>query len=247
MENKTLRLQKYFTDCGVLSRRAAEEEIRQGRVTVNGAVATVGQQIDPEVDAVVWRGNRIRPTATAHHYILLNKPRGFVTTLSDEKGRKTVADLVADVGVRLYPVGRLDMDSDGLILMTDDGALTNRLTHPRHEIPKLYHVTVKGPVNEDTLSRLRAPFVLDGYCTLPVQVEVIGNEGNDTRLRFSLYEGRNRQIRRMCEARDVEILRLCRIAIGTITLGNLAPGKWRYLSHAQVEYLKNAMKNSKKS
>ena len=238
MENKTLRLQKYFTDCGVLSRRAAEEEIRQGRVTVNGAVATVGQQIDPEVDAVVWRGNRIRPTATAHHYILLNKPRGFVTTLSDEKGRKTVADLVADVGVRLYPVGRLDMDSDGLILMTDDGELTNRLTHPRHEIPKLYHVTVKGPVNEDTLSRLRAPFVLDGYCTLPVQVEVIGNEGNDTRLRFSLYEGRNRQIRRMCEEVGLRILRLTRVAIGELKLGNLKEGTYRHLTAAEVAYLR---------
>lgn len=238
MENKTLRLQKYFTDCGVLSRRAAEAEIRQGRVTVNGAVATVGQQIDPEVDAVVWRGNRIRPTATAHHYILLNKPRGFVTTLSDEKGRKTVADLVADVGVRLYPVGRLDMDSDGLILMTDDGELTNRLTHPRHEIPKLYHVTVKGPVNEDTLSRLRAPFVLDGYRTLPVQVEVIGSEGNDTRLRFSLYEGRNRQIRRMCEEVGLRILRLTRVAIGELKLGNLKEGTYRHLTAAEVAYLR---------
>ncbi|MBR2011170.1 MAG: rRNA pseudouridine synthase [Clostridia bacterium] len=238
MENKTLRLQKYFTDCGVLSRRAAEAEIRQGRVTVNGAVATVGQQIDPEVDAVVWRGNRIRPTATAHHYILLNKPRGFVTTLSDEKGRKTVADLVADIGVRLYPVGRLDMDSDGLILMTDDGELTNRLTHPRHEIPKLYHVTVKGPVKEDTLSRLRAPFVLDGYRTLPVQVEVIGSEGNDTRLRFSLYEGRNRQIRRMCEEVGLRILRLTRVAIGELKLGNLKEGTYRHLTAAEVAYLR---------
>ncbi len=238
MENKTLRLQKYFTDCGVLSRRAAEEEIRCGRVTVNGATATVGQQIDPEIDVVVWRGKKIRPTATDHHYILLNKPRGFVTTLSDEKGRKTVAELVADVGVRLYPVGRLDMDSDGLLLMTDDGALTNRLTHPRHEIPKHYHVTVKGDVDKDTLARLCSPFLLDGYRTLPVQVEILAHHGNETKLCFSLYEGRNRQIRRMCEEVGLKILRLSRVAIGEIRLGNLQDGKYRHLTAAEIAYLK---------
>ena len=238
MENKTLRLQKYFTDCGVLSRRAAEEEIRAGRVNVNGATATVGQQIDPEIDVVVWRGKRIRPTATHHHYILLNKPRGFVTTLSDEKGRKTVAELVADVGVRLYPVGRLDMDSDGLLLMTDDGELTNRLTHPRHEIPKHYRVTVKGEVDKDTLARLCAPFLLDGYRTLPVQVEILTQCGNETQLRFSLYEGRNRQIRRMCEEVGLKILRLTRVAIGEIGLGNLQDGKYRHLTAAEIAYLK---------
>ena len=238
MENKTLRLQKYFTDCGVLSRRAAEEEIRAGRVSVNGATATVGQQIDPEIDVVVWRGKRIRPTATHHHYILLNKPRGFVTTLSDEKGRKTVAELVADIGVRLYPVGRLDMDSDGLLLMTDDGELTNRLTHPRHEIPKHYHVTVKGEVDKDTLARLCAPFLLDGYRTLPVQVEILTQSGNETQLRFSLYEGRNRQIRRMCEEVGLKILRLTRVAIGEIGLGNLQDGKYRHLTAAEIAYLK---------
>ena len=238
MENKTLRLQKYFTDCGVLSRRAAEEEIRVGRVSVNGATATVGQQIDPEIDVVVWRGKRIRPTATHHHYILLNKPRGFVTTLSDEKGRKTVAELVADIGVRLYPVGRLDMDSDGLLLMTDDGELTNRLTHPRHEIPKHYHVTVKGDVDKNTLARLCAPFLLDGYRTLPVQVEILTQSGNETQLRFSLYEGRNRQIRRMCEEVGLKILRLTRVAIGEIRLGNLQDGKYRHLTAAEIAYLK---------
>ena len=237
MENTTLRLQKYFTDCGVLSRRAAEEEIRCGRVTVNGAIATVGQQIDPAVDVVVWRGKRIRPTATEHHYILLNKPRGFVTTLSDEKGRKTVAELVADVGARLYPVGRLDMDSDGLLLMTDDGELTNRLTHPRHEIPKLYHVTVKGTVDQDTLARLRAPFLLDGYRTLPVQVEILACGGNGTRLCFSLYEGRNRQIRRMCEALGYNVVKLKRVRINSIKLGSLQPGQWKELTDKEVKEL----------
>ncbi len=237
MEQATLRLQKYFTDCGVLSRRAAEEEIRCGRVTVNGAIATIGQQIDPAVDVVVWRGSRVLPTTTAHHYILLNKPRGFVTTLSDEKGRKTVADLVASVGVRLYPVGRLDMDSDGLLLLTDDGALTNRLTHPRHEIPKHYRVTVKGAVDAATLQSLREPFLLDGYKTLPVKVQIEGNEGGNTLLGFELFEGRNRQIRRMCEAVGLKILRLTRVAIGTLTLGDLKEGAYRHLTDDEVSYL----------
>ncbi len=238
MEKKTLRLQKYFTDCGVLSRRAAESEIRLGRVLVNGAVAEIGQQIDPEADVVTWQGRRVLPTATTHHYILLNKPRGFVTTLSDEKGRRTVADLVASVGVRLYPVGRLDMDSDGLLLLTDDGALTNTLTHPRHEIPKHYRVTVKGAVDGAALERLNGSFCLDGYNTLPAKVEIVGAEGGNTLLSFELYEGRNRQIRRMCEHVGLSILRLTRVAIGTLKLGNLKEGTYRTLSPAEVAYLK---------
>ena len=238
MENGTVRVQKYFTDCGVLSRRAAEKEIATGAVTVNGAVALTGQRIDPERDTVCWRGKVIKPTAAPHRYILLNKPRGFVTTLSDEKGRRTVAALVADVGVRLYPVGRLDMDSDGMLLMTNDGELTNRLTHPRHEIPKRYEVTVKGAVDEAALLVLRAPFLLDGYKTLPVQVEVISRENGNTLLSFLLYEGRNRQIRRMCEAVDLKILRLSRVAIGDLTLGDLKEGCYRHLTPGEVAYLK---------
>ena len=237
MEQTTLRLQKYFTDCGVLSRRAAEEEIRAGRVTVNGVTATIGQQIDPQADTVVWRGKRVLPTATAHHYIVLNKPRGFVTTLSDEKGRRTVADLVAPLGVRLYPVGRLDMDSDGLLLMTDDGALTNRLTHPRHEISKHYHVRVKGKVDADTLARLCAPFLLDGYETLPAEVRVLASENGNTLLHFELFEGRNRQIRRMCEEVGLRILRLTRVAIGELALGDLKEGTYRHLTAREVAYL----------
>ncbi len=236
--DSTVRLQKYFTDCGVLSRRAAEAEIRAGAVTVNGVTAEIGQRIDPAADTVIWRGKEIKPTAAAHHYILLNKPRGFVTTLSDEKGRKTVAELVASVGTRLYPVGRLDMDSDGLLLMTDDGELTNRLTHPRHEIPKHYRVTVKGAVDAAALARLTAPFMLDGYETLPVQVEVLAIEGGNTLLSFLLYEGRNRQIRRMCEEVGLKILRLSRVAIGNLKLGNLKEGTYRHLTPDEVAYLK---------
>ena len=234
-----VRLQKFFTDCGVLSRRAAEAEIAAGQVTVNGIVATVGQKIDPERDEVKYKGRVIAaPVASQKHYVWLNKPRGFVTTLSDEKGRPTVATLVQSLGCRVYPVGRLDMDSDGLLLLTDDGELTNRLTHPRHEIPKHYLVTVKGTVAPEQLKRLNGSFELDGYDTLPARVEIVCLENGKTQLSFELYEGRNRQIRRMCEAVGLSITQLTRVAIGTLALGDLPVGQYRHLSAAEVAYLK---------
>ena len=232
-----VRLQKYFTDCGVLSRRAAEAEITAGRVTVNGAVATLGMRVIPGTDTVCWKGRAVTPAHSRKYYILLNKPRGFVTTLADEQGRKTVADLVADLGARVYPVGRLDMDSDGLLLLTSDGELANRLTHPRHEIPKHYLVTVAGKVTDEALERLGKPFLLDGYETLPVAVKRERENTRDTLLSFTLYEGRNRQIRRMCEEVGLRITRLTRVAIGTLSLGALAEGKWRHLSPDEVDYL----------
>ena len=233
-----IRLQKYFTDCGVLSRRAAEEAIRQGEVTVNGAVATIGMRVDPEHDTVTYRGAPVSRQSAARHYVLLHKPRGFVTTLSDEKGRRTVAELVADVGCRLYPVGRLDMDSDGLLLMTDDGELANRLTHPRHEIPKHYHVPGRGTVTEAQLERLCRPFLMDGYETLPVTVKRLAAQPGATCLSFALYEGRNRQIRRMCEEVGLSIKSLTRVAIGRIQLGDLPVGHHRALTTEEVAYLK---------
>lgn len=240
-----IRLQKFFTDCGLLSRRAAEKEIEAGRVRVNGTVAHVGQKIDPEQDTVEYLGKVITYVPNAErHYILLHKPTGFVTTLSDEKGRKTVATLVSDVGARLYPVGRLDMNSDGLLLMTDDGALTERLTHPRHEIPKLYHITIRGTPTEEQLKQLNMPFLLDGYRTLPAKVRIIGAKGGNTQLSVELYEGRNRQIRRMCETVGLRILQLTRVAIGKIALGDLPLGKYRHLTEQEVAYLKGT--NAKK-
>ncbi len=233
-----IRLQKYFTDCGVLSRRAAEEEIRAGRVRVNGTVAEIGQKIDPERDIVEYKGRTLRPLGTDKHYILLNKPRGIVTTLSDEKGRTNVGELVKDLGVRLYPVGRLDMDSDGLLLLTDDGALTERLTHPRHDIPKHYHVRVRGAIRPEQLVALRRPFLLDGYETRPVEVELLSTTSTETLLRFTLFEGRNRQIRRMCESVGLTITQLTRVAIGKITLGELPVGRYRALTPDEVDYLK---------
>ena len=235
-----IKLQKYFTDCGVLSRRAAEREIADGKVTVNGAVALLGDRIDPLCDEVRYGGKIIKKRTDEVVCIMLNKPTGFVTTLSDEKGRRTVAELTADLGLRVYPVGRLDMNSDGLLLLTNDGALANRLTHPRHEIPKIYRVTVKGEVSGEMLRALSAPMVIDGYEILPVKVDILKKCDGSTVLRMELYEGRNRQIRKMCEQVGLKIIRLTRVAIGELTLGALPSGKWRRLTEKEIDYLKGA-------
>ena len=173
---------------------------------------------------------------------MLNKPRGYVTTMSDDRGRKCITELISDIDERIYPVGRLDMDSDGLLLLTNDGELTNFLTHPRHEIPKIYHVKVKGKLTGNEIREIGKPIEIDGVETQPVRVTLVSTDRDSSTLEMTLYEGRNRQIRRMCEARGVEILRLCRIAIGDISLGNLAPGKWKYLTRSQVQYLKKGIK-----
>lgn len=236
-----IKLQKYFSDCGVMSRRAAEEKIKNRLVTVNGRVAELGQRIQPDLDRVEYNGKRVVPQATEHIYVMLNKPRGYVTSLSDEKGRKTVCELIKDIDARIYPVGRLDMDSDGLLLLTNDGELANRLTHPRHEIPKIYHVTVSSEVNEATLLSLSSPMVLDGYKILPVETLILSTSNApspSTTLQMTLYEGRNRQIRKMCKKNDLTVTRLCRVALGNISLGSLPKGKWRYLTPDEVEYLK---------
>ncbi len=229
-----MRLQKFFSECGVLSRRAAEVEIVAGKVTVNGKVAKLGDSVIPENDVVIYGGKRLLPRADKPHtYIMLNKPRGIVTTAKDEKGRKTVTDLTRSVGVRIYPVGRLDMDSDGLLLLTDDGEFTNHLTHPRHEIPKIYHVTVSVSPTDAQLLALSSPMTLDSYQLQPVKIKRIA----ETLLEMQLTEGRNRQIRRMCEAVGLKVLALRRIAIGDVKLGNLPVGKWRFLTTDEVAYL----------
>ncbi|MBR6708458.1 MAG: rRNA pseudouridine synthase, partial [Clostridia bacterium] len=212
MEKEPIRLQKYFTDCGVLSRRAAEAEIEAGRVKVNGETAEVGQKILPGIDRVEYRGKEIKPPArSTHTYIMLNKPRGYLTSMTDDRGRKCVTELVSDVGRRVYPVGRLDLESEGLLLLTDDGDLTYRLTHPRHEIPKIYHVRIEGDVDEAQIKALSQPIELDGYMTLPVEISLLSRRDNATILRMVLYEGRNRRIRRMCAAQGLKVLRLCRV------------------------------------
>lgn len=229
-----LRLQKYFSDCGILSRRAAEAEILAGRVLVNGAVAQLGDKIDPSVDTVTYRGKPVKSRADrAYLYILLNKPRGYVTTSKDERGRRTVTDLTQNAGARVYPVGRLDMDSEGLLLLTDDGEFANRLTHPRHEIPKIYHVTLSPAPSGEQIEALTRPMELDGYTLLPVGVRVLSTDC----LEMTLYEGRNRQIRRMCEAVGLRVTQLRRVAIGELQLGTLPQGTWRHLTQDEIAYL----------
>ena len=233
-----IRLQKYFTDCGVLSRRAAEEEIKMGRVKVNGIRAELGDKIDPELDIVEYKGKRIMPRKEDKMvYILLNKPAGVVTSAKDEKGRICVTDLVK-CGTRVYPVGRLDLNSQGLILMTNDGELTNKLTHPRHEIPKIYEVDVVGKVTTEQLTVLNSSMTVDGYVLLPVKTEFITKNERFTTLRMTLFEGRNRQIRKMCEQVGLKVAKLTRVAIGNITLGDLQGGKWRYLTNDEIKMLK---------
>ncbi|MBO5938320.1 MAG: rRNA pseudouridine synthase [Clostridia bacterium] len=237
-----IKLQKYFTDCGILSRRAAEEEIRQGHIKVNGSVAELGLRIDPERDIVEYRGKLVKPTVSDKLCLMLNKPRGVVTTLSDEKGRPTVATLVSDAGRRVYPIGRLDMDSDGLLLLTDDGELANRLTHPRHEISKLYRVTVRGGVSDELLGRLNQSMTIDGYDILPVKTVRISSDADKTLLEMELFEGRNRQIRKMCAEVGLSVLRLQRIAIGDLKLGSLPQGTWRPLTDEELAYLRGENK-----
>lgn len=233
-----IRLHKYFTDCGVLSRRAAEEEIKAGRVRVNGITAQLGDKIDPDVDVVEFRGKQIKNNSNGSFvYILLNKPCGVVTSAKDEKGRTCVTDLVK-AGGRLYPVGRLDLNSQGLVLMTNDGELTNKLTHPRHEIPKIYEVDVVGGVSAEQLRILNSSMTIDTYVLLPVKTEIISKGEQFTTLRMTLFEGRNRQIRKMCEQVGLKVAKLTRIAIGSVKLGDLPLGKWRHLTKEEVASLK---------
>ena len=213
-----------------MSRRAAEAEIAAGKVTVNGAV-------DPAADVVVWNGRTLQYPTGEHIYIMLHKPRGYLTAMSDDRGRKCVSELVRGVGSRVYPVGRLDLNSEGLLLMTDDGELANLLTHPRHAVGKVYNVSVRGEIDDEKLARLRAPMVIDGYKTQGAEVAVIETHEGGGKLRITLYEGRNREIRKMCEQAHLTVGRLCRVQIDEIKLDNLALGKWRALSPAQIAYL----------
>ena len=220
-----------------MSRRAAEAAVEAGRVLINDQKALIGQKIDPESDIVKLDGKVIKPIAQDKLYIMLNKPRGYVTTLSDERGRPTVATLVANCGARVYPVGRLDMDSEGLLLLTNDGELTLRLTHPRHEIPKIYHVTLRGEVSDTDIAALSNVRKIDNYELAPVGIRLLSRSRGKTVVEFTLHEGRNRQIRKMCEAASLRITQLRRVAIGELELGNLPLGKWQHLTPSQIDYL----------
>ena len=231
------RLQKIIAASGVCSRRAAEELIKQGRVTVNGITAELGESADTDLDRVCVDG-RILNRTVQHTYIMLNKPKGYVTTMSDEKGRPCVSHLVKDVGVRLYPVGRLDMYSEGLIIMTDDGELANRLMHPSREVNKTYEAHIKGRVSDEAIEILQRPLVIDGYRIRPAAIQIMRADDHATVFNITIHEGRNRQVRKMCEKAGLKLYRLIRISEGALKLGDLKPGHWRYLSDDELQGLK---------
>lgn len=230
------RLQKILSQYGVASRRQAEKLIEEGRVTVNGCTAALGASADAEHDQIAVDGVVLK-LAPELVYFMLNKPRGYVTTLQDEQGRKDVSQLMEDCGFRVWPVGRLDLNSEGLLLMTNDGELTNMLTHPKGEISKVYHVWVNG-FSEDSLKKLTSSIEIDGKKTIPAKVRVLNRE-KSTMLEFTLFEGRNRQIRRLCENAGVTVTRLKRVQEGSLSLGKLPVGKWRRLTADEVQNLKN--------
>ncbi len=238
MKDNRIRLQKYMSENGIASRRKSEEMIEAGKVKVNGRVATLGDKVDPIRDKIVVSGKRVVRNKTKM-YIMLHKPRGFVTTMSDELGRKCVSELVEDAGVRLFPVGRLDRNSEGLLLMTNDGAFSNMLTHPSRHVSKVYRVTVREKVTEEQLIKLTEGIMLDGTKTLPCDIHIIDKGENRTVLNVVLYEGRNRQIRRMCEAVGLTVIRLKRTEIAGVRLGMLPQGKWRELNEKEMQHLTN--------
>lgn len=233
-----VRLQKYLSEQGILSRRAAEDAIRRGKIKVNGVPAQIGMKIDPDTDVVEYDGKKVSAQTKRRVYLMLNKPVGYVTTMHDEMGRPCVAELVENAGARVYPIGRLDLESEGLLLFTNDGELANRLMHPRYHKPKVYHVKIRGEVSAEKIKALGCPMEIDGYVTKPAGISVVTRKKEFTVLAMELFEGRNRQIRKMCESLDLVILTLKRISIGDVKLGNLAPGEWRYLTKTQVESLK---------
>lgn len=230
------RLQKLIARAGLCSRRAGEELLRQGRVCVNGHVAQLGEQADADLDRIEVDGKPL-PDAPECVYIMLHKPRGYVTTLSDERGRATAAELVADCGKRVFPVGRLDRNSEGLLLFTNDGALAQSLLHPRHQVDKVYLVTVRGAL-DGAAARLTAQTELDGEPICSPEVTVLSKCDEKALLRVTIHEGKNRQIRRMCEKAGLSVLRLVRVQEGTLLLGDLEPGKWKYLTDAEIKGLK---------
>ncbi len=235
-----IRISKYFTDCGVMSRRSADAAVENGEVKVNGTIAVLGQKVTPGVDVVTWRGKKITPPATSEKMtVMLNKPRGYLTTLSDDKGRHTVAELIADAGVRLYPVGRLDMDSDGLLILTNDGELANQLSHPSHNVDKVYLAYVDGHVTAEQMTGMTAPIEIDGKMTSPARVRKAAYNQVETALEVTIHDGRNRQVRRLCEREGLHVRKLTRVAEGNLLLGDLEEGKWRRLSDKEIRKIKS--------
>lgn len=246
MPNQEIRIQKVLSDNGVLSRRKAEEAIAAGRVTVNGRPCPIGQKIDPRKDIIAIDGVRV-PIRTRQQkvYLILNKPRGYVTTTNDELGRQCVTELVKNAPARVYPVGRLDRNSEGLLLFTNDGALANEIMHPRGHVSKTYRVTVRPSITEQQLIDLATGVTLDdGHKTAPAAVHVLTQEPGRVVVQFTVYEGHNRLIRRMCEAVGLELVRLKRTAIGPVKLGMLKPGEWRELKPSELIALRGSVQKA---
>jgi 23S rRNA pseudouridine2605 synthase len=246
MSDQKVRIQKVLSEQGVMSRRAAEDAVARGRVTVNGRRCETGQKIDPRRDIVAIDGARVEFSRgkSKKVYIMLHKPRGYVTTNSDEHGRKCIADLVQDAPAKVYPIGRLDKVSEGLLLLTNDGAFANDVMHPSGHVSKTYRVTVRSGVTEEQLIKLSSGVELDGKKTLPAAAHVITREADRTVIQLTICEGRNRQVRRMCEAVGLEVVRLKRTSVGPLTLGMLPPGKWRNLTPAELVSIRASVKKA---
>ena len=235
---ESIKLQKYFSECGIMSRRCAEEEILAEKVLVNGKIALITDRIIPGKDTVEYNGKIIEKKGSDKLYILLNKPKDYICSLDDEKGRKCAFTLVKRLtNERVWTIGRLDRNSEGLIILTNDGELTNRLTHPKHEIPKIYRVWVRGEVTSRTLEKLSSPLIIDGRPIREVECRICDMTERDTCIEMILYEGRNRQIRKMCEACDLSVKQLTRIAIGSIKIGSLKVGECRHLTKSEIAML----------
>ena len=236
MADDKIRLQKYLAECGVASRRKSEELIAAGKVKVNGVTALIGDKVNPKHDKVTVSGKKA-VSVKKNVYIMLNKPRGFITTMNDEHDRKCVAELVKDINTRVYPVGRLDRESEGLLIMTNDGEFTNALTHPSKHVSKTYRVTIRPTITKEQATEFRNGIEIDGRMTAPAEVTVLVEEENRVVLEFILHEGRNREIRKMCESQGLEVARLKRQAIGSLKLGVLPQGMYRELTELEVKKL----------
>ena len=236
-----MRIQKYLSEQGIMSRRNAEDAVIRGKVVINGKKAVVGQKVVPEIDEIMVDGVIItKKSGNKKIYIMMYKPAGVVTTMSDEQDRLCVSDILDkdEIGERVYPVGRLDMYSEGLLILTNDGETANKLMHPKHEISKIYHITLKSELSQDIIKKLSEPVEIDGRMTSPAKISVIELKNGRTKLKIEIFEGRNRQIRRMCENLDLIILKLKRVCIGNLNIGTLKPGQWKYLNHNEINYLK---------
>ena len=244
-KKEPVRLQKFISQCGIASRRKAEELITQGKVKINGKTAVLGDKVNPD-DKVYISGKRVVMPKKKYRYIMLNKPRGFITTMNDERGRKCVAELVQGVGGRVYPIGRLDKDSEGMLVFTNDGEFANKVMHPRNSVYKFYRVTVRPDITEEQLIKLETGVELDGQKTAPAIVHVVHKEPGRVVLEMILHEGKNREIRRMCEAVGLEVARLKRTQIGGVKMGMLKQGDWRDLTEKEVKnLLANPLVNGK--